>query len=425
MVCADGEHSIILEIDASRFLLGNYKALTERIRRELAELGMQVQLAAAPSIKAALALAQAQDGMGIFRREHLRAALADVPLHYAGLSAEHLALLQNLGLRKLKQLWALPRADLAARTHHMLLRHLDQMLGLAPDPRVYFQPPERFSMTLHFDYDIEMHSDLLFPVKRLLQDLGVFLKRRDVALQQFYLDLLHTPNANAADDPDLASGRSTLTIGLRAVERDPNVLLSWAKLKLENYYAQQTNPAKAATPVAAQAGAQQKPATSASRTRHASVRGVRLRVEQLLPYQPQQNHCYEPERAWQGATGLSWDQLADTFRTRLGVEALNQLKLHADPRPEYTQRVIAELHQEPSALPVLARPAWLLPRPIPLRDVVVQILAGPERIESGWWDDAEVRRDYYIVRTTHGQRAWVFKPAGSSSELWMLHGWFA
>jgi protein ImuB len=55
---------------------------------------------------------------------------------------------------------------------------------------------------------------------------------------------------------------------------------------------------------------------------------------------------------------------------------------------------------------------------------VRQILAGPERIESGWWDGSDVRRDYYVIETTAGQRAWVFRPAGEGGAF-MLHGWFA
>jgi protein ImuB len=56
---------------------------------------------------------------------------------------------------------------------------------------------------------------------------------------------------------------------------------------------------------------------------------------------------------------------------------------------------------------------------------VRRILTGPERIESGWWDGGDVRRDYYMVETGDGQRAWVFRPAGDADTPPMLHGWFA
>jgi protein ImuB len=70
------------------------------------------------------------------------------------------------------------------------------------------------------------------------------------------------------------------------------------------------------------------------------------------------------------------------------------------------------------------RPLWLLRRALPLRGPAPRILAGPERIESGWWDGADARRDYYVVQTRDGQRAWAYLLPGAT-DGWMLHGWFA
>ena len=47
---------------------------------------------------------------------------------------------------------------------------------------------------------------------------------------------------------------------------------------------------------------------------------------------------------------------------------------------------------------------------------------GPERIESGWWDGADVRRDYYLIRA--GQQGWAYRTVGQGDGLW-LQGWFA
>jgi protein ImuB len=66
----------------------------------------------------------------------------------------------------------------------------------------------------------------------------------------------------------------------------------------------------------------------------------------------------------------------------------------------------------------------LLARPILLRGLPPRILAGPERLETGWWDGGDIRRDYYVVELSTGQRAWVFSPPGER-EPFMLHGWFA
>ncbi len=48
---------------------------------------------------------------------------------------------------------------------------------------------------------------------------------------------------------------------------------------------------------------------------------------------------------------------------------------------------------------------------------------GPERIETGWWRGDDVRRDYYVVETTTGERYWLFQ--NLMDESWHLHGIFA
>lgn len=49
-----------------------------------------------------------------------------------------------------------------------------------------------------------------------------------------------------------------------------------------------------------------------------------------------------------------------------------------------------------------------------------ELLSGPERIESGWWDGEEHRRDYYRARDRQGRECWLFQAA----EGWFLQGFF-
>jgi protein ImuB len=70
------------------------------------------------------------------------------------------------------------------------------------------------------------------------------------------------------------------------------------------------------------------------------------------------------------------------------------------------------------------------PQPLGERDGVplhgrapLALIAGPERIESGWWDGGDVRRDYYVAHASSGLRLWVYRsrePGGG----WWLHGVF-
>ncbi|MCX7893973.1 MAG: DNA polymerase Y family protein, partial [Burkholderiales bacterium] len=76
------------------------------------------------------------------------------------------------------------------------------------------------------------------------------------------------------------------------------------------------------------------------------------------------------------------------------------------------------------------RPFWLLPEPRPLAEIdavphhggPLTLLAGPERIESGWWDGAPCTRDYFVARTRADALVWVYREHRGG---WFLHGVFA
>ena len=76
---------------------------------------------------------------------------------------------------------------------------------------------------------------------------------------------------------------------------------------------------------------------------------------------------------------------------------------------------------------LLARPLWLLPEPRPIaRPAPENILAGPERIESGWWDgsDGEISRDYFVASRQDHSLVWVFRES-RPPHGWFLHGYFS
>ena len=59
----------------------------------------------------------------------------------------------------------------------------------------------------------------------------------------------------------------------------------------------------------------------------------------------------------------------------------------------------------------------------------LRLLAGPERIEAGWWDGPAAARDYFIAGTPAGVLVWIYRtrlpqaPAQAESG-WVLQGWF-
>jgi len=77
------------------------------------------------------------------------------------------------------------------------------------------------------------------------------------------------------------------------------------------------------------------------------------------------------------------------------------------------------------------RPLWLLDCARPL-DVVLEtapwvLRDGPERIESGWWDGGDCRRDYFVAETPAGEIAWIYRDHRHATDdgEWFMHGLFA
>ena len=56
------------------------------------------------------------------------------------------------------------------------------------------------------------------------------------------------------------------------------------------------------------------------------------------------------------------------------------------------------------------------------------LIAGPERIEVGWWDFGDphrptVHRDYFVARNQRGQTLWIYREL-KQPRGWFLHGFF-
>lgn len=380
LVCRTMPSALLLEVEASFKLFGPWPRFEAQLRTDLTGLGFRHRITLAPHPHAARALANVHDGLAVTGEAPLHNALGQLPVERSGLAPDVATALRRMGLRKLRQVLALPRAALGKRVGPEALAHLDRLTGALPAPLQCYQPPDSFESRIELNYDVESSQALLFPLRRLTADLAAYLAGRDGGVQRFTIVLEHERCAD-----------SEITIGLLAPERNPAMLFELARGRLE----------QARVP--------------------APVRGVRLVARELPPFVPAGRDLFDtrPQQA------VPWEQLRERLRARLGDDAVHGLAVRADHRPE---RAWQSGPARNTTAPPLPRPGWLLPQPAPLRDHCLTILAGPERIESGWWE-ADVRRDYYLVETSLGQRAWAFRAAGDPADGgradgFMLHGWF-
>ena len=393
--------AVLFEAGASLKLFGGWPALQRRLRDELAHSGFSCHVAAAPTASAAHVLAAAPDAIAIAALPALQTALAALPIARGGLEPRATQTLHGMGLRTLGDLFRLPRPELARRIGPNALTHLDRLRGHVAESAPRWQPPARFERRLDFEANVDSTAALAFPLQRLVREFALFLTARDGGVQRFSLMLGHERGASTRID-----------IGLLAPQRDAASLLELARVRLE----------RVALP--------------------APVQSLALHADDLPPLTPAHRELFDERRQ----SGFDWPALAERLRARLGDEALHGLACAADHRPGRAWRFVAPCMQDaarttrPKARRIAAsasrdeadsaprasssRPFWLLRRPLALREPPARILAGPERIESGWWDSHDQRRDYYVVELRSGQRAWAFVEAGTT-EHWTLHGWFA
>ncbi|HCJ30796.1 MAG TPA: DNA repair nucleotidyltransferase [Pseudomonas sp.] len=369
---------LLLEVQSSLGLFGPWPRLEARLREELDTLGFQHRITLAPNPAAARALANVHDGLAVMDTETLHRVLGPLPVERIGLPREVTTAFARMGLRTLRQVLTLPRDGLARRFPAETLRHLDTLLEYRPLGLDFYRPPDRFDARIELNFEVESHQALLFPLRRLTGDLAAYLAGRDSGVQRFTLQLEHR---NLAD--------SQVPVGLLSAERDPAMLFELTRGRLEHL---------------------QLPAP---------VLAVRLIAHELPAFVPEHRQLFE-ERPQQS---LPWEQLRERLRARLGDDAVQGLSARADHRPEcaWQPQHVAQNELSPTTSP---RPGWLLAEPKPLYEASLRILTGPERIESGWWDGSDVRRDYYRVETRSGQRGWAFRPVTGGGPL-LLHGWFA
>lgn len=373
----DDRPGLLLEAGASRRLFGEPGRLGQRLERELGRLGYHAAPGSAPTPEAAWLAAR--EGVHLERPESLRPALGPLPLRRLQLDSCLIDAMEKMGFRRLRDLLRLPPRTLTRRFGPGLTDYLDRLLGVRADPRPLYHPPETFCSLLQLPAEVHAVQALLFPARRALEELCAALRGSDCAVQELSLVLEHEDHEG-----------SRVALGLQSPTQDAGRLLTVLRERLE----------RLALP--------------------GPVRAIRLQAPRLLKFEAGQHTLFRDTPLEQRQ---DVEQLAERLQARLGLDAVHGLSGVEDHRPEYSWRH-RPLGEPPRCVALEHRPAWLLPRPRRCAIADFEILAGPERVESGWWDGRDCRRDYFVVRDAQGSVLWAFheyKPRHG----WFLHGIFS
>ncbi len=296
------------------------------------------------------------------------------------LAQVHVEQLQRVGIHQLKHLLPIAGKELGRRFGLEVLNHLGRIKGDIRQPLTFFEPPLHFRKNLELFHEIGISQVLLFPLKRMIQEMETFLNGRELVVTSITITLLYRDG-----EP------TSLTIGSASGEYKADKWMTLVTLNIE-------------------------------RTRlNAAVVGITLTSGELI----EKNATVDD--MFCGAKGnMTPAQLISLLQARVGKERIVGIQLHQDHRPEHAFSYKKPLKQAstlpgafPSILPKI-RPLILLPEPQPLTEQYT-VLEGPERVRSAWWGKQEIYRDYFIARDNQGAVCWLFtEPQGT----WFLHGYF-
>ncbi len=394
---------LLLEIGASLTLFHGLEKLQQHLAREIRQLGYSAVQGVAPAPSAAWLLALNHDSRPVQHIDELQARLAPLPLASLpfaqwNLPEKLLPTLHGIGLRNLGDCLALPRSALGQRTGNAFLLKLEQLLGHHPELRQPFEAPEHYSSQLLLPNTVDNTAPLAFVLQRMLRELAGYLLARNSGAQHMQLTFIAPPEYRQHHP-------QTLELSLLSPSRDSEHLFKLWSEKLDKV------------------------------TLHTPIEGLQLDVPTMQALDAENLDLLTPARQQQ----QSFTQFIELLRSRLGQEALQQLQHREDHRASHNTRSqrfssanrTAQPHHTHST-PNRQRPLWLLDPPQALQNHRHQpqyhgplnILHGPERLESGWWDGHDQRRDYYIAENPRRQILWIYNTL-RQPEHWFLHGFFS
>ena len=407
---AESPECLLLDVTGCEHLFDGEQGLVDRLAEDLRKRGFQVRASLAPTIGAAWAAAHC------FAKPHqqpalcnvgLDEALAPLPITALRLPLKVIETLHELGLRRIGQVRALPRETLPSRFGPELLLRLDQAFGDAPELLVPERPLEPIAAVWVTDEPLTDRESLKFVSGQLLEELLGRLKPLREGVRQLFCQIKGT-----------AARPVELVVNLVAPSDITKHLMELLNLQIDR--------------------ADLPEGISFLRLEATSVGSLAMRQRDLFGIETDAD------------THREVSSLLDRLSNRLGATAVVHAVLVPDAQPEFTVRhepCVAERRATMSSLSPLRTQQSAQTRPLRLfappqrieataagpegapmhfywdrRDHRVIRSWGPERIETGWWRDDAVCRDYFRVVTQTGQHFWLFRCFDQAA--WFIHGAF-
>ncbi|MEZ6041639.1 MAG: hypothetical protein R3C20_14125 [Planctomycetaceae bacterium] len=463
---------LILEITGCGPLFGGESALAEQLLRTMQSNGYRCRVAVTDSIAAAWAFAHYDGDVRMAPssgRGHIRSvstpagrdqtlnlpilimppgqhsdSMGRLPVHAARLLPSDIDVLSQLGLLTIRQLLDLPREDLPSRLSIDGVRRVQQLAGL--DDELIVPIPESSPIEAEWssEFPASQHDEILQVLNHLVAQMAEQFVSHHVGCIRLTGEL-HC----------LTEGASSTDVSLRTQSIENASTLP--KKEMRTLIVETVKPTQAADLL-----------MDVLSLRLEAMK-LSLSVEKIhllattcpLPTARQKDLFDETQHV------VPSDELAtliSRLNGRLGADAVLVARQADDVRPEYSVRLTpavpdlqgatlslnredvvhqlatpAEGDGRTSAVTTPLRPVRLLSAPflLPQRTSAalmmegiqwqgqsyrIEQIIGPERLQTAWWHDDAIQRDYYRVRTTVGSLFWIYRDLVTNQ--WWLHGLF-
>lgn len=420
--------SIQMDVTGSAPRWGGVETLVRELSTQCQRMGYYVRLAVAPTMAAAWAVARygpatGSEGFPLVAPHELAATLGGLPLEALRLPSKTLTVLRSLGLERIEQLRALPRPALACRLGPLVLQRLDQLTGKLTEPLAAHRPPPVLRATFAAEYPLHRQDQIETALRQLAHELIEQLGQ--VGLGAIQLHCRATLQDRSHVDWRIDFFQATL---------DASRFVTQLARRLENQSWREPVVELALT---ARATARLTPAQRelwGTSQAHGPALGElmeclsnRLGTDRVLAARPLED--FQPEKAYRLIPWLGIGQRPDSRLAkhatppmrpgkRSVLEPANQVPLAEEDSFHYplvlfaSPRMLEEVRLSPEGHPA----SFLLER----QRQPIQRCWGPERIETGWWRQGLVRRDYYQIENHVGGRYWIFQDLHTGT--WYLHG---
>lgn len=400
-----GDGGLWLNITGCAHLFGGEAGMADAIHRQVTSMGYDTRLGMADTPGGAWAAARYHTEGGHLPPGGTRDAAADFPVQALRLSDNSADLLARLGLRRIADLYPLPRASLMARAGGVVLRRLDQLLGRLPEHLSYNQPPRLHSLRRSWPEPLIDGTGLRDSTRHLLDRLCAQLREEGLGVRQLAAQYRRVDGTICAVTvgtglPTAAAPHLFRLLEDRLTTVDPGFgieeSLIWAR-RVEPLKTRQTD-------LENDVGAPDKLALGALMDRLGHrLKGQAAYRAGILP-------GHRPDRLFR-RSGISSD----------GAGAPDDLP----PRP-------LRFFTRPEPVDVTFCPDSGTPNAITWRRMTFPAdrMEGPERVWPEWWtaldrSPVEGLRDYYRVTGPKGRRLWLCRERAAGDDQWSVQGIFS